>query len=66
MADGLGGKGYALFRGTVSEVEAAVGYGVERISDDQLEQSAIVSQLHDEMRENLLAEARFNPRVREE
>ncbi|MFQ5967367.1 MAG: BMC domain-containing protein [Acidimicrobiia bacterium] len=66
MADGLGGKGYALFRGIVSEVEAAVGYGVERISADQLEQSAIISQLHDEMRENLLAEARFNPRVREE
>ena len=66
MADGLGGRGYALFRGTVSEIEAAVGYGVGRISEDQLMQSAVIPQLHGDMSDNLLSEARFNPRMREE
>ncbi len=65
MADGLGGKGYALFRGPVSEVEAAVSYGVGRITQDQLTQSVVIPQLHTEMGRNLLADARFSRRVRE-
>ncbi|HEY5579386.1 MAG TPA: BMC domain-containing protein [Acidimicrobiia bacterium] len=63
IADGLGGKGYALFRGSVSEVEAAVSYGLGRISEAQLKQSAVIAQLHHEMLENLIAEARFNRRL---
>jgi microcompartment protein CcmL/EutN len=66
MADGLGGRGYALFRGIVAEVEAAIGYGVSRITDAQLEQSVVIAQLHGEMRQNLETGARFNPRMRSE
>ena len=64
LADGLGGKGYALFRGIVSEVEAAVSYGIARIGGDQLEQSVVIPQLHDEMSGNLEAHPRFRRRVK--
>ena len=33
LGDGLGGKGYLLFDGSVSDVEAAVAIAVERIAD---------------------------------
>lgn len=67
LADDLGGKAYCLFGGTVADVEAAVEGAVERIeSGGRLVRSAVISQLHDDMRANLDAELRFNHRLRRE
>lgn len=64
LADELGGKGYVLFGGTVTAVEAAVAYGVERISaSDHAVTQVIIPQLHAEMDENLRADGRFLPRI---
>ena len=64
LADDLGGKGYVLFGGEVAEVEAAVGYGVERVERAGHESThVVISQLHAEMRENLTADPRFGGRV---
>ena len=63
LADGLGGKGYALFGGVVSEVEAAVAAGVGAITAAQLVASVVISQLHDEMREDVVAGPLFWERV---
>lgn len=66
LADELGGKGYVLFGGEVAEVEAAVGYGVARTTaSGQGVTHAVISQLHDEMRENLAADPRFCERARD-
>ncbi len=66
LADDLGGKGYVLFGGEVSEVEAAVGYGVARTeASGQTVTHVVISQLHDEMRENLAADPRFGERARD-
>jgi bacterial microcompartment shell protein len=66
LADDLGGKGYVLFGGEVAEVEAAVGYGVERIAaSGQLVTHVVISQLHGEMRENLAADPRFGERAKD-
>jgi microcompartment protein CcmL/EutN len=66
LADDLGGKGYVLFGGEVSEVEAAVGYGVARSeASGQAVTHVVISQLHDEMRENLAADPRFGERARD-
>jgi microcompartment protein CcmL/EutN len=64
LADGLGGKGYLLFQGTVSEVEAAVSIGSGGVSERVI--SVVIPQLHPEMGENLLADGRFSERVAEE
>ena len=64
LADDLGGKGYVLFGGEVAEVEAAVGYGVDRVKGAGHEVThVVISQLHAEMRENLTADPRFDGRV---
>jgi microcompartment protein CcmL/EutN len=64
LADELGGKGYLLLGGTLTEVEAAVEYGLERIAaGDRVVTHTIVAQLHEEMDENLRAGGRFLPRV---
>ncbi|MEX2548980.1 MAG: BMC domain-containing protein [Nitriliruptoraceae bacterium] len=64
LADELGGKGYVLFGGTLTEVEAAVEYAVERIAgSDHTVTQVIIPQLHTEMDDNLRADARFLPRV---
>jgi microcompartment protein CcmL/EutN len=64
IADDLGGKGYVLFGGPLTEVEAAVEYGVARISDDQQPTTHVtVAQLHEEMDDNLRADGRFAPRI---
>jgi microcompartment protein CcmL/EutN len=64
LADDLGGKGYVLFGGDLAEVEAAVGHGVARTEGSGQEVAhVVVSQLHDEMRENLVADPRFGARV---
>jgi microcompartment protein CcmL/EutN len=66
LADDLGGKGYVVFGGEVAEVEAAVGYGVERAAGGGQEVThVVISQLHDEMRENLAADPTFAERVRD-
>lgn len=63
LADGLGGKGYALFCGTVSDVEAAVAIGVSRIPAGSLVGSVVIPQLHTEMGNNLLADRHFGRRL---
>jgi microcompartment protein CcmL/EutN len=66
LADDLGGKAYVVFGGEVAEVEAAVGYGVERTAAGGQEVThVVISQLHDEMRENLAADPTFAERVRD-
>ena len=65
MADGLGGKGYLLFAGTVSEVEAAVEIGVASLgSPSQLVASEVIAQLDPAMWSNLVEHARFGERLR--
>ncbi len=63
MADGLGGKGYALFGGVLSEVEAAVASGVAAITEPQLIASVVIPQLHQEMRDDVIASPFFWERV---
>jgi len=63
LADGLGGKGYLLFDGPVSEVEAAVEIGRASIAAGERSTSRVIAQLHGEMRDNLVADARFRNRV---
>jgi microcompartment protein CcmL/EutN len=65
LADDLGGKGYLLFDGPVAEVEAAVEAGTARIAASHGMTWRIVARLHAEMAQNLAADARFAPRVRE-
>ena len=64
MADGLGGKGYLLFSGPVAEVEAAVEIGAERVSQ-QVVAARVISQIHSEMDENLVADGRFRKRLKD-
>lgn len=63
LADGLGGKGYALFSGSVSDVQAAITIGTGRISAAELVGSVVIPQLHGEMGENLFDAARFGARI---
>jgi microcompartment protein CcmL/EutN len=65
LADDLGGKGYLLFDGSVSEVEAAVEIGSGRIVGAPGLEVRVIAQLHHEMAENLAADARFGGRVRD-
>jgi microcompartment protein CcmL/EutN len=64
VADDLGGKAYCLFGGTVADIEAAVEVAIESIDAARLLGSAVISQLHDDMRANLAAELRFNHHLR--
>ncbi|MEN8235523.1 MAG: BMC domain-containing protein [Actinomycetota bacterium] len=64
LADGLGGKGYAVFSGTVAEVEAAVEAAVARAEPTgHLARSVVIAQIHEEMRQNLADDLRFNQRL---
>jgi len=63
LADGLGGRGYLLFGGAVSDVEAAVGIGSGRVPPENLVRRVVISQLHSEMRANLADHPRFGPSV---
>ncbi len=58
LADGLGGKGLALFTGLVADVEAAVEIG-SAVSQHQLLRQVVIPQLHDEMWENVDRNGRF-------
>ena len=64
LADDLGGKGYLLFDGPVSEVEAAVEIGSERIAGAPGLCVRVIAKLHAEMAENLAGDARFGERAR--
>jgi microcompartment protein CcmL/EutN len=63
LADGLGGKAYALFSGTVSDVEAAVAIAVGLVPPMLLSGSVVIPLLHDEMGANLFDSFRFGSRV---
>ena len=65
LADDLGGKGYLLFDGTVSEVQAAVELGVAASGATRGIHWRVIAQLHHEMAANLAADGRFAARVRE-
>ncbi|MFV2062304.1 MAG: BMC domain-containing protein [Chloroflexota bacterium] len=65
LADDLGGKGYLLFDGIVSEVEAAVEIAVGRLDSSRGCTHRVIARLHAEMAENLAADPRFAARVRE-
>jgi microcompartment protein CcmL/EutN len=65
LADGLGGKAFALFGGPVTDVEAAIEHAVAVLaSPDLVVAHAVIAQLHPEMRLNLRAHAEFGERVR--
>ena len=63
IADGLGGKGYALFSGEVAEVEAAIESAMVRIEDAADVMVRVIPQLHGEMAENLRRNVHFMSRV---
>ena len=64
LADDLGGKGYLLFDGPVSEVEAAVELGTAQVAGARGLHSRVIAQLHGEMATELAMDARFATRVR--
>ena len=65
LADGLGGKGYALYSGPVAEVEAAVAAAAERAEPTgSLLEQQVISQLHPDMAGNLVSDLHFMRRVR--
>ncbi|MCB8943762.1 MAG: BMC domain-containing protein [Ardenticatenaceae bacterium] len=59
LADGLGGKGLALFTGVVADVEAAVEMGVTAVSPQHLVRQVVIPQLHSEMWLNVKGNGRF-------
>ena len=71
LGDGLGGKGYLLFDGTVADVEAAVAVAVGRIEDGlagavpggRSPIARVIAQLHPGMRAELEAAPRFADHV---
>ena len=58
LADGLGGKGLALFKGLVADVEAAVEIGAAAAQKQVLRQ-VVIAQLHGEMWANVSGAGRF-------
>lgn len=58
LADGLGGKGLALFKGVVADVAAAVEIG-SAVAQKQLLRQVVIAQLHDEMWPNVGDSGRF-------
>jgi len=66
IADGLGGKAYLLFGGSVSDVEAAVSIGASRVDPSSLVASVVIPQLHQELGDNLEHHGRFAVRLGKE
>jgi microcompartment protein CcmL/EutN len=62
LADDLGGKGYVLFSGTLTEVDAAVEQGSARV-EGTLVGRRVIPQLHDEMAVNIGGDGRFASRM---
>lgn len=58
LGDGLGGKGLALFGGSVSDVEAAVAIGGDVVFA-QVIRRAVIARLHGEMWDNVNGSGRF-------
>ena len=65
LADDLGGKGYLLFDGTVTDVEAAVEIGAAAVGQARGTHARVIAQLHEQMAGELAADGRFAVRVRE-
>ena len=63
LADDLGGKGYLLFDGTVTDVEAAVEIGTAAVGSTRGLHARVIAQLHAEMAGELAADGRFAARV---
>ena len=75
LGDGIGGKGYLLFDGSVSAVEAAVAVALARVAEAEPRAGAgampggrapvgrVIPQLHREMRAELEAAPRFHTRL---
>jgi microcompartment protein CcmL/EutN len=63
LADDLGGKGYLLFDGTVTDVEAAVEIGAAAVGQARGTHVRVIAQLHAEMAAELAADGRFASRV---
>ena len=64
LADGLGGKGYALYGGEVADVEAAIALAEDSLERPELLVARVViPQLHAEMADNLVAHGEFGARV---
>jgi len=65
LGDGLGGKAFCTFSGTLSDVEAAVELGVDRLEEpSHLVARVVVPQIHGDMMENLGRGADFASRLR--
>ena len=62
LADELGGKGYVLFSGTLTEVDAAVEQGCARV-EGTLVGRRVIAQLHEEMADNIGGDGRFASRI---
>jgi microcompartment protein CcmL/EutN len=65
LADDLGGKGYLLFDGTVTDVEAAVEIGTAAAGAVRGLHARVIAQLHAQMAAELAADGRFATRVRD-
>lgn len=65
LADDLGGKGYLLFDGRVTDVEAAVEIGRAAVGEARGLQTRVIAQLHAEMAGELAADGRFATRVQD-
>jgi microcompartment protein CcmL/EutN len=65
LADDLGGKGYLLFDGRVTDVEAAVEMGTAAAGEARGLHARVIAQLHAEMAAELAANGRFADRVRD-
>ncbi len=58
LADGLGGKGVAIFTGVIADIEAAVEIGTA-VSQQHLVRQLIIPQIHPEMGQNVVGNGRF-------
>ena len=65
IADGLGGRGYLLFSGALSEVQAAVDLATERVIGELIGKR-VIPRIHAEMDANLDGDGRFASRLRGE
>ena len=63
LADGLGGAGYALFGGSVGDVEAAISIGTSVVDPSVMRGTAVIAQLHEEMGDELWGNPRFGARL---
>ena len=66
LADDLGGTSYCLFTGMVADVEVAIESAVASTEHRESRVGAgVIAQLHQEMRDNLAADLRFNHHLRQ-